>query len=348
MTQEIPRGLSLFPQLFAEENVTMAEDSNLRTDWFHRARWGVSSHYLADFASNTASIDLMPEDWNRQIDAFDVEGLADQLAAAKVGYYMLTIGQNSGFYLSPNATYDRLVGRTSSWCSRRDVMMELAVALEARGIPLLAYLPSGAPAADAVACERLGWEWGFEGGWPHGWEKRTGKRLVEFQRNWEAVIREWSLRWGRLVKGWWFDGCYFADEMYRHANAPNFHSFAAAARAGNPESIVAFNPGIMLAPHSDAEDYTAGETNEPEQLVCTDRWVVAADGHREQYHVWSYLGHTWGAMPLRFTASELARLTRKIVDHGGVFTWDVPIQKSGRLPAEAAAQLAELGQALHR
>eukprot|EP01046_Picozoa_sp_COSAG06_P043602 COSAG06_NODE_5739_length_3299_cov_19.417813_1_plen_24_part_10 len=23
------------------------------------------------------------------------------------------------------------------------------------------------------------------------------------QRNWEAIIREWSLRWGDLVDGWW-------------------------------------------------------------------------------------------------------------------------------------------------
>ena len=324
---------------------SMTEDSTLRTDWFHRARWGVSSHYLADFASSTAGADLLPNEWNRQIDAFDVAGLADQLAAAKVGYYLLTIGQNSGFFLSPNATYDRLVGRTPSRCSRRDVMMELAVALEKRGIVLLAYLPSGAPAADPLACEKLGWEWGYKGGWPNGWrdELRTGKRLVEFQLRWEAVIREWSLRWGRLVKGWWFDGCYFADEMYRHTDAPNFHSFAAAARAGNPDSIVAFNPGIMLEPHSAAEDFTAGETNEPEKLVCPGRWVVAKDGHREQYHVWSYLGNNWGAMPLRFTAAQLQCLTRNITDHGGVFTWDVPIEKSGRLSSEAADVLVDLG-----
>jgi hypothetical protein len=88
-----------------------------RSDWFQRARWGASSHYLADLASNTKAIDLTPDEWNRQIDAFDVTALAEQLAAAKVGYYMLTIGQNSGFYLSPNAAYDRFVGHFPSRCS---------------------------------------------------------------------------------------------------------------------------------------------------------------------------------------------------------------------------------------
>ncbi len=319
--------------------------NSARTDWFQASRWGAASHYLADFASNTASIELAPEEWNRQVDAFDVEGLADQLAAAKVGYYMLTIGQNSGFYLSPNDTYDRFVGHSPSRCSRRDIIAELAAALECHRIPLLAYLPSGAPTTDPVACAKLQWEWGFEGGHPNE-GKRTGKRLREFQLMWEAVIREWSLRWGSRVKGWWFDGCYFADEMYRHPEAPNFHSFAAAARAGNPDSIVSFNPGIMLTPHSAAEDFTAGETNEPGELACRDRWLVAPDGHREQVHVWSFLGKFWGALPLRYTTAQAYLHTRRIIDHGGVFTWDVPIQKDGRLPPEAAAQLAALGKAL--
>ena len=53
-----------------------------------------------------------------------------------------------------------------------------------------------------------------------------GGRLAEFQRKWEAVIREWSLRWGKSVSGWWIDGCYFADQMYRFDDEPNFASFA--------------------------------------------------------------------------------------------------------------------------
>ncbi|MFM9197092.1 MAG: hypothetical protein ACKOWG_15370 [Planctomycetia bacterium] len=33
-------------------------EPSTRTDWFQRVRWGVSSHDLADFASNTAAIDM--------------------------------------------------------------------------------------------------------------------------------------------------------------------------------------------------------------------------------------------------------------------------------------------------
>lgn len=154
---------------------------------------------------------------------------------------------------------------------------DLYEALAPYGIALMVYLPSGAPAQDKVAVERLGWKWGFHGEWPAWNTGRTGERLAEFQLRWEAIIREWSLRWGKKVKGWWIDGCYFADEMYRHPEPPNFASFAAALKAGNPDSLVAFNPGVKVPVicHSEEEDYTAGEISEAFP-VCPGRWVQGA------------------------------------------------------------------------
>ena len=51
--------------------------------------------------------------------------------------------------------------------------------------------------------------------------------------DWEAVIGEWSARWGTRVDGWWYDGCYWPNTMYRAKEPPNFESFATAVRAGN-------------------------------------------------------------------------------------------------------------------
>ena len=85
--------------------------------------------------------------------------------------------------------------------------------------------------------QRLGWEWGFEGGWPHGHAVRTGKRLAEFQQKWEEIIRDWSLRWGDKLRGWWIDGCYFADAMYRFPDPPNFESLAAAQHLRHQSQI---------------------------------------------------------------------------------------------------------------
>ena len=100
-------------------------------------------------------------------------------------------------------------------------------------------MPSHAPARDRRAVEALKCTPEWDGG---RWQLKPGdytthsvdERLSEFQRNWEAVIREWSNRWGDDVSAWWVDKCYYANVMYRHPDEPNFAGFAAAARAGNP------------------------------------------------------------------------------------------------------------------
>lgn len=288
-----------------------------RTDWFQKAKWGVFIHFLAD-----DSVDS--ELWNNAVDGFDVDTLAAQLHKVSARYIFLTIGQNSGFYCSPNTEYDALCapGR----CSKRDLVLELAEALKPYEIDLMVYFTSGAPDKDALALRQLGW--------------KTADRCAAFQEKWEAVIREWSLRWGPQVKGWWIDGCYFADEMYRHNDAPNFKSFSKAMRAGNPEAIVAWNPGVSYPPiHMDLEeDYTAGEINEPQQIdLASDK------SDKVQFHFLSYLGTSWGMRPLRFTPAEIIVHTTEVTNYAGVVSWDVPLEKNGTLAEDVMAVLKPLG-----
>ena len=306
-----------------------------RADWMRAARWGVMTHYLADWRAQVDGGEMTVERWNRLIDGFDVEALAGQLHSAGAGYYLISIGQNSGYYLAPNSTYDRLTGATPSKCSQRDLVSDLATALGRRGIRLLVYLPSGAPARDTAACTALEWQNG-----PH--------RNAAFQQKWEAIIADWSQRWGTAVSGWWFDGCYWPNHMYRAKGAPDFASFAAAARAGNPASIVAFNPGVMYRPISmtPEDDYIAGEVDKPE------RWEPrrAMDGRVDgaQIHFLSYLGETWGkGVKPRFSTEEAIAQSRRIAAAGGVVTWDAPVQSNGTLAPECVAQLQAIGAALN-
>jgi len=314
-----------------------------RTRWFADCGWGVFCHWLGAPPSSDGGAELTAEAWNRRVDAFDVEGLGRQLEAIGAPYFFITIGQNSGHYIAPNDVYDKHVGIQPSKCSRRDLVADLYDALHSRGIELLVYLPSGAPAADPVAVSRLEWEWGYEGGWPHSWgTRRTGKRLAEFQKKWEEVIREWSTRWGPKVRGWWIDGCFFADEMYRHSDEPNFRSFAAALKVGNPDALVAFNPGVLtpVVCHTEDEDYTAGETADalPE---CPGAWVER-NGHKARYHVLSYLGEFWCKGNPRFPDELVVGYTKHVTSKGGVITWDVPIERSGLIPTAFAEQLAAI------
>jgi len=313
------------------------------TDWFKDCRWGVFCHYLTNKEMNA-------DDWNRQVDSFDTNRLADQLESCGTKYFFLTVGQNSGHYCAPNPTYDSIVGISPSKCSERDLVSDVYDSVSRRGIKLLAYLPSGAPASDPVAMEKLKWEWGFEGEWPRAWmTKRLWKRQVEFQEMWESVVRDWSLRWGKKVCGWWIDGCYFSDEMYRYPDPPNFRTFAEAMKAGNPESIVAYNGGVfidMKLPRvvcmSEYEDYTAGEVARAFP-VCPGRWVDGA-----QYHILSFLGKSWGRAPLRFVDEFVIGYTKDVTSKGGVVTWDVPISKTGVIPEEFLRQLNTLNRAMSR
>jgi len=303
-----------------------------RAAWMPEAQWGVMTHYLADWQARSNNLTMSVDQWNKMVDGFDVEGMAQRLQSVGARYYQISIGQNSGYYLSPNAAYDKIVGIQPSKCSRRDLIADLYEALNKRGIKLLVYLPSGAPAGDKVADAALEWR---NGPVPN----------KEFQAKWEQVIREWSLRWGKKVAGWWFDGCYFPNSMYRSPDAPNFASFAAAARAGNPNSAVAFNPGVVyrmlsLTPY---EDFTAGEIDKPE--LVTIRRTVDGKVDGTQIQMLSYLGETWGRGEPRFTTDQVIAFTKKVRDAGGAVTWDVPVALDGSISKPFLDQLAALGKA---
>ena len=300
------------------------------------AKFGVMNHYLADWIArreNIAGGRLTVRQWNDMIDAFDVDRLADQLKSVGAAYHVFTIGQNSGFYCSPNSTYDGIVGITPSNCSKRDLVPDLAKALRARGIKLIVYLPAGAPSGDKEAREKLQWR---NGAHPN----------KEFQQHWEAIIREWSTRWGDGVGGWWFDGCYWPNTMYRGDEPPNFRSFAAAARAGNPNGAVAFNPGVVyrtmsVTPH---EDYLAGEVDHPEKWSPKRHADGKVDGAR--LHMLSYLGQRWGGGDPRFTDEQVATFSRAVTHLRGAVTWDVPINTDGTIPQSFLDQLAAAGKAV--
>jgi hypothetical protein len=324
--------MALFITACATSHSLRAEPRNDRAVWMGQARWGVMTHYLADWRARSDGVQMNVENWNKLVDGFDVEGLADQLKAAGASYHILTIGQNSGYFDCPNPTYDRIVGIQPSKCSRRDLIGDMARAEEKRGIKLMVYLPSGAPGGDRIARTNLQW--------------RNGQFAnKEFQEKWERIIADWSRRWGTNVAGWWFDGCYWPNTMYRSPEQPNFQSFGAAARAGNPMSAVAFNPGVepRLVSVSPYEDYTAGETSDPTLLQIRRSTNGLLDG--KQVHAMSFLATKWGMGEPRFTTEQVITWSQSVWKQHGAITWDVPLQKNGLISQPFLDQLTALGKA---
>ncbi len=312
-----------------------------RASWMKDAKWGVMMHYVPQVLAADNQLDSMNMDkWNDLIDHFDCEALAKQLSEVGAGYLIITVRHVPPFFISPNSTYDRFTGQVPSRCSNRDLVADLYRALNKYGIKLIAYLSVHAPGQNKAELE------GFALERSDYYKSGSFERNPEALLRWQEVIREYSIRWGDKVSGWWFDGCYRPNTNYRYPDIPNFASVAAAARAGNPNSIVTFNPGVFprimsITPY---EDYTAGETNEPDRIQFKFAYDGMIDG--KQIHILSYLGKTWGQGDPRFTEAQIVKYSLDINKVGGAVTWDVPPMPDGTISKDFMKQLVTIGEAL--
>ena len=271
-----------------------ASPNNSNTDWFKEARTGVFMHFLPADPQGLA-----------RVKDFDAEALARQLEAMGAKYLVLTLGQNSGFFNSPNAAYDRVTGSAAGErCSGRDLPLDLYRALQSRGIRLMLYLPCQVPNQDARAQKAFGLRQGSQ----------DQPLDLEFARKWAEVIQEWSDRYGDKVAGWWFDGGY----EHIHFNEAIAQVYAAAAKHGNPKAIVTFNPGVKVIHYTEAEDYTAGELNEPLLVLPSSRWLGGS-----QWHALTYLGSNWGRCDTRYKQEQWAGWVSAVTAKGGVVTLDM-------------------------
>lgn len=170
------------------------------------------------------------------------------------------------------------------------------------------YLPCQTPNGDLQAAKALG----FPAEPINGDRKITQKGA----QNWASVMAYWSKHYGKLVSGWWFDGGYAWCDF----NSDIATLYAKAAKSGNKNSIVTFNPGISLKRATTAEDYTAGEINEPLEESVSSRWM---DG--SQSHILTYMGDTWGRHNLRYDDNTWISWIKGVISKGCVVTMDMGV-----------------------
>ena len=150
--------------------LTVALGAASSADWLREAKYGAFMHLLPSDAKTLA-----------MVDDFDVERLAGQLESIGAKYFVLTLGQNSGYFNAPNAVYDRTTGyRAGERCSKRDLPADLWRALHARGIRLMLYLPCQAPNEDRRAQKAFGL--------PQG--KKDQPIDPAFAQQWASVIQD--------------------------------------------------------------------------------------------------------------------------------------------------------------
>jgi hypothetical protein len=298
----------------AGASATAGESPNPNTERFQKAGWGVFVHYLEHLQNNPAELNSLGKEttWDECVRKFDVERFAGQIGETSAGYVIFTMEQLARFLIAPNATFDRLTGyKPGEACATRDLVEDLYQALNRRGIRLMLYWTGDGPSKDERAAKALGW---------------TEKESVDYVRRWASVAREYSERYGAKVAGWWVDGCYpwigYDDER--------LGIMAKALKAGNPNAIVALNPGVenRVSAYTRWEDYTCGEQNEFKDIP-EGRWV-----NGEQWHILSFLGCShqgWAVPGSKYKKQELADYVRKVNERGGVVSIDVMLYRDGAL-----------------
>lgn len=183
-------------------------------------KYGLMVHWLEPvYTAGTNTVDAV-------VDAFDADRFLADFDRSGADWLIFTIGQNKGAYASPNGVIDRYCG--AGHCSKRDLVLELAKAVHARGKRFIAYLP----------CEVRGNPTMHAG---MGWVEQDPVK-AEFQKRYTEAVREWSLRLGRNCDGWWIDGAY--DHATYYPQGVDEKLWRGAFAAGNPDTVVTWNGGL--------------------------------------------------------------------------------------------------------
>ncbi|MCE5279488.1 MAG: alpha-L-fucosidase [Planctomycetaceae bacterium] len=250
--------------------------------------------------------------WAQAMDGFDVAALARQAHEVGAGYLMIT-SIHAEHPIAPSAVYEK---RFPGKCPKRDLIVELADELAKYDLPLMLYFNTN-----------IKW--------------KPNDADVQFHAD---MLKEFSLRYGTKVKGWWFDNSFARHDPAMKIDAARNTAFqkliAEAARAGNPNANLGFSPPHGTQRNTPFDDYTAGNLHKLNNVVCPGRFV---DGC--QWHTLCYLGTTWGSARPRYQGDEATVITKRLTDAGGAVTWDCPHDTKGRLTDAIVAQLKAVGKA---
>ena len=342
-----------------------------RAEWM-KGRYGLMVHWLAppfEKPDSEEPISPLPQKgeykWNLNdaVNGFDLNRFMAEFDQTGAEWLIFTIGQNTGTYASPNFVIDSLVGPGHT--SQRDLIFEIARAVDQRKKRFIAYLPCEIRINKTL-------HKGLE------WNSRPGTDQAKFQENYLEVVQEWSKRLGKYLDGWWFDGCYYDREPFLNKYM-KWEQWYQAARAGNKDAVVTFNDGSFLAgytkPVKPEHDYTSGESlvlvNSkirittkngdaffmPEQAFveetkCLYHALLPIDGYwmhnRRKFPDWANVPFDFdpskreGMPPPIYSNNELIKFVKDFTNVGGAVTLNVNITQEGYLCHETLTQLKRL------
>ena len=284
------------------------------TEWMAKAGYGLMFHWT----SQSVGKDGTHKPYAQAVDDFDVERFAEMVEETGAGYVLLTIGHAQSYCPGPINAWEKYhPGKTT----RRDLIAEMADALNAKGIKLMCYL-------NAASLTRY---------------PKTSEE--EFTRIMTEVVTEFGEHYKEKVAGYWFDCCYQAKEKYPGSS---FREFFKTCKAGNPNRIVALNSWIY--PNvSEWQEFWAGETGDPVGLPVNGATQERGPGAGLRYQALLIMEPYWVqdrvAMPRpKFTTERLGDYISQCMKNGGAVTINLGIYQDGSVDPRAVDVLKGVRQ----
>ena len=314
--------LELTP-LAAKETIAAARERaremRASTDWFVAAKYGVTFHWTVRTQPRRGPQKPFPD----AVRDFDVNAFADMVKETGAGYIIFTSTHAPHWFPAPIQTIERILpGNTC----QRDLIGDMADALNERGIKLILYYPGGRSEDDTRAIQ-----WGSASGWK--------KDRTQYFNNFCDIFTEIGQRYGNRVAGYWFDFCPF--NVSHH-----FERLYKAAKTGNPDRIIAWNSWLTRKP-TDFQEYWAGEMGtdlvQPEPHHFRDlqphAWIVLDDG-------WVHSKPDTDIGPLLFTNQQLIEYVESCVAKNIVVSMNVSVYQDGTISPAAFRQMQALRKAI--
>ena len=323
------RCLEVLP-VSASAEITAAEASaradRASTDWFVKAGYGAMFHWTDFTQPREGAKKLYPD----AVDVFDVNAFASLLEEMGAGYVIFTLNHAHPHCPAPIHAWEAV---HPGWTTRRDLIGDIAGALEKRGIRLILYINSPVLTKFGKTGATGLYELTF-----------SEEQFTEIHKN---VLSEIGSRYGEKLAGYWFDSWYQSLAAYPDVPIEAIYRYC---KVGNPNRITALNFWIfpVLTPW---QDYWAGELNRL-QNPFPSRYIQRGAGKGFQAHGMLSMLEPWvhsepGPIPPpQFSAEDFVAYVKANVEHQAVTTINIGIYQDGTVEQSSLEMMRQLRRAI--
>jgi hypothetical protein len=314
------RSLELIPiavRAAVEEEKRMAGQSRASTEWLVKAGYGLMFHWTSQSIGKDGKI----KPFDQAVADFPLDRFIEIVEATGAGYVLFTVGHAEPYCPAPLTSWEKYhPGKTS----KRDLLAEMADALNEKKIKLMCYFPT------------------------HVVGKYPKASSEEFTRMTTDILEEFGERYGKKVVGYWFDGFYQCYEKYPDFS---FRDFFKTCKAGNPNRVIALNSWIY--PNvTEWQEYWAGETASPVELPVNGT-NLRGPGEGLRYQALLIMEPYWVQEKLempepRFNAQALGDYISQCMKNGGAVTINLGIYQDGSVDPKAVEVLKEVRKRLRK